>query len=141
MMQCIIYCRAAGSNGIGELYPSRCYDRWMKVRKYGGVLAICGLAIGIGLYFLVSRPSVPERLRRECRDVMGRGDCLIMHNAAYLPPEVKEIFISGYGTLRADIYRELRGIGIDMCDRILDACQKDFESEVCRLGRALYSKN
>lgn len=66
---------------------------------------------------------------------MGRGDCVIMHNAAYLPKEIQQIFVSGYGNLSAKTYRDLKNAGIFMCDQIQESCAADQQAEVCRLGQ------
>ena len=97
------------------------------------VLATAGLYAGMSN----SKP-LPAKLRNRCLQVMGRGDCIIMHNAAYLPKEIQQIFISGYGNLSAKTYRDLKNSGIFMCDQIQESCATSEQAEICRLGQAIY---
>ena len=91
----------------------------------------------VQLAFIPQR--LPQKLQHNCLEVMGKGSCVIASTTAYLPPQIKQIFISGYGTLNAETYRRLKGEDIFMCQDIQDSCTQDEESEVCRLGKALYA--
>ncbi len=116
-------------------------DRMTLMTKRSFMIVATPLLISLTLYmFLRENVSPQKRIYNNCLTKMSQGECLIMHNAPNLPPNVKQIFISGYGSMDADIYRNLRNQGPQMCQTILNSCSQSMDTDICKIGKSLYQK-
>ena len=98
--------------------------------KHSGVIQ---LRLGL------KKPS--ELIFEGCQRVMSQQGCSIENGPSEFPSRVKQIFVSGYGTVDAENYKKLKALGPKMCESIRASCEADAQSEPCRIGHALYFGN
>ena len=100
--------------------------------------------ICIGLIFSYSKFQVyfipkSKIIEKGCTDAMAHESCSVILFSVNFSSDVKQIYLPRYGPLDADIYRDLLGAGAGMCRLIKENCDRNLESEICQLGRALYT--
>lgn len=122
----------------------------------GGALALWMLACGIGLASLawgVQRaapqpPSSHQRpgttaelaeLHARCVADMLRQTCGVMSaGAAGEAPSEGLVFVAGVGSVRAEIFDELRASGSTLCDTVAQHCRQEWNGSRCQVARALH---
>ncbi len=118
----------------------------MKLKNIlGSALGLFVLTIG----FLVQQnyldlkkifPSSSYEIYMNCNDQMKHNVCAIMNTKAGFSDEVKQIYLPVVGPINADIYRQLLGSGLQMCQVVRDHCDQNLKSEICQIGQVLYLK-
>ena len=120
-------------------------DIWL----LGGLLLLVVAAVAVAVATFVAPP--PQVLRAEavtypqemaaltqrCNTEMLRGTCGAM-NASAAKPGASRLFIAGVGEVDAAAFATLRAAGTEMCNEAATACRQDWNSNTCRITRALY---
>lgn len=110
----------------------------MRSQKFG-LTALCVLAlVFLGVIFHFKSETEKTRIYEGCARSMAQMTCSIQSGPKEFSISVKQVFVAGFGSLDADVYRNLKTLGPEMCHFIESECTKDLKSESCRVGRALY---
>ena len=113
------------------------------------LLVVAAVAVAVAVATLAAPPPLRPRaeavaypqemaaLTQRCQTEMLRGTCGAM-NASAAKPGASRLFIAGIGEVDAAAFATLRAAGTEMCNEAATACRQDWNSNTCRITRALY---
>lgn len=71
----------------------------------------------------------------QCECVMRGGVCIVENRATL---STNKVFVPGYGAISAEDFNYIKLAGKQMCVRVKEECEKNFDGARCRAARTRF---